>query len=293
MIQFLTMARNVLLEVDENGVCRAVRPTPITTGASCADIPIAAGTGSLSGLLFREDSFDPVTRIRRGRLYRLIPGRQEIGKFTHWPDGPWPATHIGWNGDQRYEPLSLTRQVEDARRLERSLMYLGESPWATPWRVVGMERVSTGEFLFTLRSASLFGALPGLADALRGLSTVLPDRQAVERSLSSLVDTYNRQEAVATVDAAREATRIVLASWIGETATGKDLGDVIELVPPERKLVAWAASVINRLHPRGKSSERERQARGGATLRQPSEEDAAVCLGLVGMILRDIGWAAP
>lgn len=293
MIQFLTIARNVLLEVDETGICRAVRPTPVTTGASCADIPIAAGMGSLSGLLFREDSFDPVTRIRRGRLYRLIPGRQEIGNFTHWPEGPWPATHIGWNSDQRYEPLSLTRQAEDARRLERSLMYLGEAPWATPWRVVGIERVSTGEFLFTLRSTSLFGALPGLADAVLGLSTVQPDRHAVDQFLSSLVDTHNRQEAVATVDAARETTRIVLASWIGDEATGKDLGEVIKLVPPERKLVAWAASVINRLHPRGKSSEREKQARGGATLRLPTTEDAGTCVGLVGMILRDIGWAAP
>lgn len=292
MIQFLAVARNVLLEVDESGISRAVRPTPVTTRASCAELPVAAGTGSLSGLLFREDSFDPVTRIRRGRIYRPLPGRTEIGNFTNWPEGPWPPVYIGWNADWRYEPLSLPRGKDDARRLERSLMYLGEPPWITPWRVVGLERVSTGEFLFTLRSASLMGALPRLAEELCGMGPAAPDRQSVEKSLSSLVDTYNRQEAVATVDAAREATRIILASWIGDAAMAKDLGNVIKLVPRERQLVVWAASVINRLHPRGKSAEQERQARNGEELRLPSDEDAGTCLGLVGMVLRDIGWAA-
>ena len=91
----------------------------------------------------------------------------------------------------------------------------------------------------------------------------------------------------------REATRVVLAAWIGGLAEAKDLGEVIPKVPEDQSLVGRAAYIINRLHPRGKSAEKERQARIGNALRPVVDEDAETCMNLLGLIVREIGWVAP
>ena len=59
------------------------------------------------------------------------------------------------------------------------------------------------------------------------------------------------------------------------------------------ELITNAALIINRLHPRGKSAERERQANDGKALRPIDDLDAETSVHLIGLILRDIGWAAP
>jgi hypothetical protein len=51
-------------------------------------------------------------------------------------------------------------------------------------------------------------------------------------------------------------------------------------------MVGLAAKIINRLHPRGKSAEQEKRA-----LRQVIDEDAEASLHLIGLLLREIGWA--
>jgi hypothetical protein len=64
MIEKLAVRRGVFYEGDNNDL-RAIHPTPVVSRASCPFITTPAGLE----VIFREDSFDPVTRIRRGRLY--------------------------------------------------------------------------------------------------------------------------------------------------------------------------------------------------------------------------------
>ena len=110
--------------------------------------------------------------------------------------------------------------------------------------------------------------------------------------MGRLVDTFHRFQPVPTVDAARETARVILAAWIGNEADEKDLQKVITLIPKDRSVLTNAAFIVNRLHPRGKSSEQETQAGKGNFLRAPTEEDAETSVHLVGMMLREIGWAA-
>ena len=70
------------------------------------------------------------------------------------------------------------------------------------------------------------------------------------------------------------------------------MGGVIKLIPADKKLTTWAASITNRLHPRGKSAEREERASKGVTLRPVVHEDAEACVELVGLLLRELEWAA-
>jgi hypothetical protein len=51
-----------------------------------------------------------------------------------------------------------------------------------------------------------------------------------------------------------------------------------------------AAGIINRLHPRGKSAEQEKQARQGRQLRDVCDEDAKLSISLIGFLLREFEW---
>ena len=69
-----------------------------------------------------------------------------------------------------------------------------------------------------------------------------------------------------------------------------DLGKVAAAIakPPYEKLcVSWLAQVVARLHVRGKGS--EAHAKG---LRDPVDEDAEAAVQALGLVLRDIDWAA-
>ena len=95
------------------------------------------------------------------------------------------------------------------------------------------------------------------------------------------------------VDVCREFTRVILAAWL-PTVGGEpkgDLGDLIKVVPPDRVGIKLAATIINWLHPRGKSSEQERQAQRGADIRDVSAEDGELSVSLVGFLLRELRWA--
>lgn len=286
----LTVRRNIVYERDGN-FCRAVYPMPVLIPFSCSALHLPLTPSGEAQAVFREDSFDPVTRLRRGRVYTHADTHQfslPSENVYNGQYGPLIGAQPNFVPDACYEPL---RSLVDGRTLNHyAEAELGEAPLVTLWRVVAMERIATGEFLFTLRSLASYGVLPKLATTLPALDNTKPSRDAVEEALSALVDTYNRQQATSTVDAARETVRVILAAWIGDEAHSKDLANVIKLIPEDRKIACWAASIVNRLHPRGKSAEREKQANAGVALREPSGEDAEASVHLIGMLLREIGW---
>ncbi len=105
------------------------------------------------------------------------------------------------------------------------------------------------------------------------------------------------QIAESVVDVCREFARLLLAEWLLTVGVavvcGDDLGKLIKKIPQDKWVgIRNAASIINRLHPRGKSSERDRQAGSGQEIRPLSNEDASLAVSLIGFLLRDFGWAA-
>ena len=88
-----------------------------------------------------------------------------------------------------------------------------------------------------------------------------------------------------------EFARIILAAWLptvgGDEPEGDDLGNLIKAVPRDRVGIKSAAEIINRLHPRGKLSEQERQAQKGRDIRDVSDEDGELSVSLVGFLLRE------
>src|SRR4051812_41322717 len=134
-------------------------------------------------MIFREDSFDPTTRIRRGRFYE----RAAL---------PQPSS----------QPV-LPRTVEDYERLARPRdLFVFDQYQFTPnsqlpkfialgnvdsiWRVLSRpERMSTGEFLFVLKARHNLGILPEIDDP----SVPERGRAKVVETLEKLADAAHRE----------------------------------------------------------------------------------------------------
>lgn len=252
-----------------------------------------------SAWLFREDSFDPVTRIRRGRLYRYDDTHRityqnkpidyrspQSGNHTFTPDAAFVA----------FFPGAITREA--IAPLERAQMEIGVAPFQSRWRVVGAEGIPVGagaQLLLTLKAVSSLGALPELKEDLKSKAGTPIDRESIQDELDKLVETFHRQQSMPIVEVSREASRVILAQWLsGRTGSAKpkDLGGLVKVLD-DHKVLQAAGHIVNRLHSRGKSSEREAQVASGHRLRVPVDEDADLSVRLVGFILRDIGWSAP
>ncbi len=286
----LAIRRGLVYEGDLY-VLRAIHPIPVITTARCEFTEPMPGNPQ--GIVFREDSFDPVARIRRGRFYRENGDLHQLSPdhVHNYPFGPHVGVRGGsWDADSRYV---VVEHVPPGIQLEKSRVVLGSGDFETLWRVVGAEKTSIGHLLFTLRALSSLGMLPMLANKIKSHGGDAVDSLPIQDTLEHIVKTFHVQQPIQIIDVCRESARVILAAWIGSSADTKDLGKVIARIPEGKEIIRQAAFVINRLHPRGKSAEHEQQAAKGLKLRHLVDEDAETSVHLIGLILRDIGWAAP
>jgi hypothetical protein len=261
-----------------------------------------------SAILFREDFFDPVTRIRRGRFYR------REGEPKNWEVSPHPALNLGAlnvyppaiegfkqqlnastgllrkNDLLTFQSFSLWQDFPDIQQ-HQAVVVLGTRQSPTFWRVLHIETISTGEELVTLKARASFGALPELNTDKIPKS----DRGKVIDTVEKLIDNVHRAGPEAVVDDAREAVFAILLARLrqeeGCEVLPDDLANCIGKFEEHQKLknlviVINAAYIVNRLHPRRKVVEQER--RQLPVIREKDAELAVLC---VGVILRDLDWA--
>jgi hypothetical protein len=241
MIDILALRRGLAYEGDIHTL-RAIHPTPVFTRARCDKIQDFEHN-QFSNNLFREDSFDPITRIRRGRLYQLDgsqPGSSYPPENVHnYPFGPHSGVAGGWYPDCKYRPI-YTSDFGAGGRLEGLLFRLGDNDFETLWRVVSVEKIisrSNGHLLFTLRPMSSWGAVPVLNNEIVDSDGSTVDPAPIKAALDKVVTALHLQQPVSTVDACREAARVVLAAWLGSKAVTKDLNDVIKGIPDDRTMI--------------------------------------------------------
>jgi hypothetical protein len=144
----------------------AIYPMPAVSKVSL----VAAGkldlydfgpVNSMMPPIFREDSFDPTTSVRRGRFYvPNNPSRHDwqAARVSDYPYGQPVAegprfyscdAYTSFQGHPRHDP-------------KKSLIFLGDLGHETAWRVVGTERLYNHELLITLKAIDTLGTLPDL-----------------------------------------------------------------------------------------------------------------------------------
>lgn len=279
----------------------AVWPSPILSQvkliespADWENVPLGISRSPFAWV-FREDAYDSVTRIRRGRLYEAVPGcsQPESRPVSAHPFDHEVVREVA--AGRGYTKLLFTYWPCQTfiNRPDRGLgttLALGQGQSASAWRVIQTELVISNDVLVTLKAISAFGIVPEL-----DLAKIKDaDRQSVERALNRVVDSAFRETPISIIDHCRNAATVILSRWmVAQGANGeireKDLGNVVKAIEKEpfKKIsTSNAAEVIRLLHPRGKANEQESKE-----LRLPVEEDAELAIHTLGFLLRELGWA--
>lgn len=247
--------------------------------------------------VFREDSFDPVTRVRRGRLYQSSGGSQPDSVLTaghpHFENSVVP---LGGGSRTRslYSYMPCATLLNTANRGLGSTLIIGQDLGVSAWRVIQAEVVLCDDVVVTLKAQSAFGVLPQL-----DLDAVPAAFHAdVSTALERVVDSAFRETPISVIDHCRNAATVVLSRWLVQQGADAsvlcdDLGAVAKamakqtnFLPVPKECAAWVSQTIARLHPRGKSN--EQLSKG---LRLPTADDAEFSLFAVAFLLREVGWA--
>ena len=288
--------KNLVYE-GHSGYGHAVWPSPVISIANlitCAsDFEGLPQNNDLSttNLIFREDSFDPVTRIKRGRFYGFQDGtRNPEWRVQVHPMRPNEHRSVNAEGLIRrqlwtWNGCAISFRLKSLTNLP--IIALGTANAHTFWRIVGIEGLVTGEELVTLRAKANLGALPDVAaDKIPEVS-----RTKVLETIDKLVDTIFRAGPESVVSRCRDAAASILGAFLWKVrsdAPTKDLGDLIKILKNEkdpRAMIISAATIIARLHPREKPNEQI-----GRNLRPILEEDAELAVNCVASLLREVAF---
>lgn len=247
--------------------------------------------------IFREDTFDAVTRTRRGRLYEPWPGQSQPSSQRVVPH-PYedPAGRLTGQGGRQSKSLFVYTACQPLLSKPNqgmgATLALGSPRAASAWRIIQTEVVASGCVMVTLKSLAAFGILPDIDMAKIDAEFKPSVAQAVNRVLDSAF----RETPISVVDHCRNALAVILSRWLlqqghDRSILAKDLGSISNAIlqAPYSKIgVSNLAKTVALLHSRGKGN--EAHTRG---LRVPVEEDAELAIHALGFALRDIDWAKP
>lgn len=270
---------------------RLIWPTPVLTPASFSidgkgfNPPRSANVEDVV-YWFREDHFDPVTRLRRGRLYRL-PKDESLNPV--WRN---PTRQTLFSSSEGITEVQMYSYRHEAIRLpafeyDRSAICLGVDGTSSIWSVISIEVVSTREEMLTLKARQTMGDLP----EVNWDSVPESFRAKVKETIDTLLDDIHRAGPESVIDRCRDAASAILRAYLGDDHAGKDLGQLISALKQaeseERKRIVISGSEIIRvLHPRAKPNEQEAR-----NFRPVREQDAELAIQCVGTILCELGWA--
>lgn len=280
------------------GLLMPAVPIPSVTQARLIRVPEDWGrlpTGPVSWV-FREDTFDPVTRTRRGRLYETETSYAQPSNHRVIPH-PYedPFGRQEGPGGRTSKPLFVYKTCRsllgEKRRGLGMTLALGDSTAVSGWRIIQTESDATGCLMVTLKSLSAFGILPDLDAAKVPLELQKSAAQAYERVLNSAF----RESPISVIDHCRNAMTVFLSAWLvgqnhDRSILAADLGKVADTLgkaPYDKHALSWSAKIVARLHSRGKDNEVHSKG-----LRVPIDEDAEFALEALGFALRELEWAA-
>ncbi len=254
--------------------------------------PIEPHWEGLAKLIFREDSFDPVTKLKRGRVFR-IQGSQPSHWHVYDPHRPnLDVVPWGRGTSQKIDLAGFERDcLPQLRELPSSTLptvILGWEPHITFWRIVSIECNLVGTPVLSLRAKHSLGDTPELIEAKIPPELVQPLAEAMEKVEASV----NRLSPIDVIDRCRDALAIAFSHKAGDMT--KDLvvsinGYIVANASdkePKEDLCSWCGRIVARLHPRGKHNERIQKK-----LRPPTDSDADLALQCLKTVLIEFGWA--
>lgn len=227
-----------------------IHPAPVLSRFHFVDDPKAQEPDSAYLIvphLFREDHFDPVTRIRRGRVFSAHGSSQPQDWLV--ADASVSGVRPSVIQYQRDYQIIATKRTDVGGLPD---VQLGSPPFTTIWRVVQVEVDSGGTPILMLKSYRSLGEVPPLkVDAI-------PDeiRTALVEALEAVENSANRQGPSDVVDRCRNALSIIFGTLVKDRTL--DLQPAIDKLPKNgsrEQMKAIAGRIVARLHSRGKANE--------------------------------------
>ncbi|KGS73163.1 hypothetical protein X947_1700 [Burkholderia pseudomallei MSHR7334] len=116
--------------------------------------------------IFREDTFDPVSRVRRGRLFQSSEKANRVSHFVeahpNLLSDSRRRTEDGRVQKQLNAFIHCTELLGRANRGEGLQLAIGNAQAHSLWRILQTEQTVSQDVLVTLRAESAFGILPAL-----------------------------------------------------------------------------------------------------------------------------------
>jgi hypothetical protein len=265
----------------------------IKSEADWSSIPATSDLGPLT-FVFREDSFDAVTRVRRGRLYQAGNSQPQ-----EWHVQPHPAykEEVGVDADHGGRLRKSLHTFHVFRGLAKTFggnselaIAIGSGDSISLWSILMIERNFIGEDLITMKARSTLGLLPPLAKNDIPIGSLA----RVESAIFKVADAAHRESPTSIIDRCRDAAQVVLAAWFAPL-TNKieaDMPDLaklaaaIEKAYPARLILNSSAKIIARLHARAKPNVQLEN-----NIPAPGEWEAQTAVSLLATLLLEIGWA--
>ncbi len=271
-------------------------PLPIVTHAKLIEKPedwkSLPGPSETFGWMFREDSFDAVTRTRRGRLYAKKEGTQP--EMHTVPRHPYDGPDVHFTGGARRKSMYVYMSCFELLNMPNSgqglTLALGSSRGASAWRIVQTESLFNGSVMVTLKALTAYGIVP----ELNREQIDERFRTSVTQAVAKVVDAAFKESPGSVVDHCKDAMQVVMSSWLvqngyPETAIGKEVAQtskILEAAQYGKFCAANLGKIAGLLHTRNKSN-----AKLGKGYRSLVEEDAEFALQSLGLTLRELGWA--
>jgi HEPN domain-containing protein len=282
---------NMVFEGNDYNRGHMVWPLPMLAPAkfilSSENNILPARYESYTEYLFREDTFDPVTRVRRGRFYKrnqTQPERWIVMNSAQMVGSAQTSNAYTYFSCPNSEMPAFTNSIQH-------LVVLGTIEAFSLWTIINRESIHTCEIVFTLKARQSMGALPAIDWA------AIPDKSSLlKEKLEGLADDIYRAGSDSVVDRSREAATAILSAYLQSEgiaeAGGKDLGELIDMLDKrngknQQRIVRCAAEIPQRLHSRAKHAEQEKRDE----LRPIRDQDAALAVQCIGVMLCDLGWA--
>ncbi|MBN2312610.1 MAG: hypothetical protein JXM79_01695 [Sedimentisphaerales bacterium] len=227
-------------------------------------------------LLFREDAYDPVSKVRRGRLYK-----PETSQPQKWIVLPIKPSQEGNEEKQlnSYQANKLTSWNPS----QQLFAAIGMDKAYSMWRIVSIDRMYSNEDLVTMRPLYFLGNLPDL------LPDKIPEkwRTKVIENVQKVVDAMYKADADSIVELCRHAASSALFAEFDEDisqANKKDLGELCKMAEQKkRRIIAHSGYTIADLHSRLKPNNQMHYG-----FRVVSDRDAELAIQCLSFILRDL-----
>lgn len=227
-------------------------------------------SSSISEFVFQELSFDPVSQIRRGYVWRRMDSQPQ--RWGHPPNEDVSLVTFQYQGFLGVLGGVLPNQV---------IFTFGNSSNFTIGELVHFEPDAIGQELLTIKMRPQFGFLPRLRKNVLGNEK----KDSVETALQDVVSGYRSSPPASVIDRCRDAIAIFLSIKLDEY--GADLAQLVKKFDAangnRRSVVGNLAHTVNRLHARAKPAE---------TKYPPiSDRQAELAVGCVAEVLISLEWA--